>query len=153
MTIIATIIAIVYILHAIIEHNEGKIPQSISETSYLTLKHKGLFSAVMGVESALLLPTLLDKSTENTQFLGFASIVGLLAVAASPYYKTHNRVMHYVGGILAGVASQALIALNNPAILFSWALFPLTLLNEKGKNSVFWAEIICMLNIILYNII
>ena len=150
MTMIAAAVAVLYLLHAVITHNNGKIPQSISETSYLTLAHKGLFSAIMGVESALLLPTLLDKSAENTQFLGFLSIIGLLMVAASPYYKTENRLMHYLGGIVAGIGSQLLIALNNPIILSSWALFPLTLLNNKGKNSVFWAEIICLLNIICY---
>ena len=105
MTMIAAAVAVLYLLHAVITHNNGKIPQSISETSYLTLAHKGLFSAIMGVESALLLPTLLDKSAENTQFLGFLSIIGLLMVAASPYYKTENRLMHYLGGIVAGIGS------------------------------------------------
>lgn len=77
-------------------------------------------------------------------------MLGLGAVGATPNYREEGGIAHNIGAFLTGIGSQLVIALNNPIILSTWGLFPLTLI--QGKNYTFWAEIICFLNIILYNL-
>ena len=112
LTTIAALIGIVtYLICTAVKCKE--IPDSISETAYI-VDHPEIFTAVMVVEAALITPPLLQNSDENTAFLAFLTVIGLLVVAFTPNYKEEHRGLHNVGGWLAGAASQVLIALNAP---------------------------------------
>lgn len=147
LTAIAGLIAAAYIGYAVVK-SKGT-PDSISATAY-AVKYKKTFTAAMCGTAALLLPGLLEKTSEPTQFLPFLAIVGLLMVGLSPNYKTEGAVQHYTGAFLAAVGSQLTLALNDPNYLAAWVTYPLLVLLDKGKNSVFWAEIICFVNMFLY---
>ena len=76
--------------------------------------------------------------------------VGLLMVAASPCYRTENKVLHYVGGYLFGLASQVVVALLIPWLLILWVLFPLVFIRKDWKeNATFIAEAICYLTLVV----
>jgi len=100
--------------------------------------------------AALLLPELLDKTNEATQFLPFLAIVGLGAVGLSPDYRNEGKFQHYFWAFLAATASQLTIALNDPKYLLGWLLFPILCGLNGFKNTTFCAEIICFLTMILY---
>lgn len=147
-TIIAGLTTAIYLIYAVIK-NKG-IPDSISATAY-AIKHKKTFTAAMMGVSALMLPELLDDSSDNTQCLSFLSIIGLMMVGLTPDYRTKEQgTIHYIGAFLAAVGSQLLLALNDPVALLGWGAYPILLLLNKGKNSAFWAEVICLLNIFFY---
>lgn len=147
-TIIAALTAVVYLIYAIIK-SKG-IPDSISATAY-AIKHKKTFTAAMMGVSALMLPELLDNSADNTKFLAFLSVIGLMMVGLTPDYRTKEQgKLHYIGAFLAAAGSQLMLALNDPIALLGWGFYPILLLLQKGKNYAFWAEIICLLNIFFY---
>ena len=146
-TITAALAAVAYLIHAI-KQNKG-IPDSISATAY-AVENPHYFTAAMFAEAILLLPMFLEKTPDSTEWIAFLSMLGLGAVGATPNYREEGGIAHNIGAFLTGIGSQLVIALNNPIILSTWGLFPLTLI--QGKNYTFWAEIICFLNIILYNL-
>ena len=147
LTIIAGLTAVTYITYAIIK-NKG-IPDSISATAY-AVKYKKTFTVAMCAVAALLLPELLNKTNEATQFLPFLAIAGLGAVGLSPDYRNEGKFQHYFGAFLAATASQLTIALNDPKYLLGWLLFPIFWGLNGFKNTTFWAEIICFLTMFLY---
>ena len=103
--------------------------------------------------AALLLPELLDKTSETTQFLPFLAIAGLVSVGLSPDYRNEGKFQHYFGAFLAATASQLTIALNDPKYLLGWLLFPMFWGLNSFKNTTFWAEIICFFTMILYTLL
>lgn len=146
MSMIALAAITIYLVCTAVKCKE--IPDSISETAYIVDKPE-IFTAIMSTEALVVLPALLEHCTENTAFLAFLTVVGLFMVAFTPKYKQENGAVHYVGGILAGVASQALIALNCPTILFTWLAYPILYLVSK-EDYTFWAELICLINIFAF---
>ena len=62
-----------------------QIPESISQTVFL-LPRKGqwVFTIVMWLVGFLLLPVLLEKVPEQTQFLAFLMVAGIGFVGAAP---------------------------------------------------------------------
>ena len=135
-----------YLICTAIKHKE--IPDSISETAYIVDKPE-VFTGVMFTEACLLMFPLLEHSSENTQWLAFLTIAGLIMVALTPKYKTEGGIAHYIGGMITGVASQALIAANEPTILYSWATYPLLYFISK-EDYTYWAELICLINIFIF---
>jgi hypothetical protein len=145
-SILALISIAVYLICTAVKCKE--IPDSISETAYIVDNPK-VFTGIMLTEASLLMFPLLQNSSENTQWLAFLTVVGLIMVALTPKYKTEGGIAHYAGGMLSGIASQALIALNEPTILYSWAAFPLLYLLSK-EDYTYWAELICLINIFIF---
>lgn len=148
LTVTAALTAVAYLIYAI-KQNKG-IPDSVSATAY-AIKNPHYFTSAMFAEVALLLPMFLENTPDSAEWLAFLSMLGLGAVGATPDYRKEGGIAHNIGGFLTGIGSQLVIALNNPIILSTWALYPLTLIQKK--NYTFWAEIICFLNIILYNLL
>lgn len=143
---LALVAIAVYLVCTAIKCKE--IPDSISETAYVVDKPE-VFTGVMFTEACLLVFPLLEHSSENTQWLAFLTIAGLIIVALTPKYKTEGNIAHYIGGMLAGIASQALIALNEPTILYTWAAFPVLYLISK-EDYTYWSELICLINIFTF---
>lgn len=150
LTGIAVLMAAAYLGYAI-KKNKG-VPDSISATAY-AVDHPIIFTLGLLSQCILMLPALIERSSTNTQFLAFLAIIGLGMVGMSPNYKEENKLQHYLGAGIAAVGSQLLIALNKPILLSTWGLFlPIAALT-KFKNSTFWAELVCLINMYLYNII
>lgn len=125
------------------------VPESISQTVFvLPRKGQWLFTVVMWVVGFLLLPVLLEKVSESTQFVAFLMVAGILLVGASPLVLKEKNTIHYVGAVIAGVMSQLLVALNHPLLLLTWFLYVgYTLWAKDVSKNLFWVQVTCMLNV------
>lgn len=129
-----------------------EIPESISSTVFkLKKKLVWVFPVVMWVVGFLLMPPLMEKVSDSTRFLAFFMVAGILFVGASPLVAKEKNTIHYVCAAVAGIASQLLVALNQPLFLMMW--FPYigyTLLAKDGSKNFFWVEVSCMLTVFAY---
>ena len=82
-----------------------EIPYSISDT-YYALTHKFWFGLCMIGSGALLLPAAFEASTENSQFLVFLSVVGMIVLGVSPNFRTEQKVPHCIGAAMSLIFSQ-----------------------------------------------
>lgn len=86
-------------------YKNKEIPSSISDTFY-ALEHKLWFGITMWSTSLLLMPSLLDYTTESYQFLAFLMCAGLIFVGAAPNFKKGlDRPVHIAGASIAGLCS------------------------------------------------
>jgi len=146
--VIASIITIALYVGAMV-YTGRRIPESISQTVFL-LPRKGqwVFTIVMWLVGFLLLPVLLEKVSEQTQFLAFLMVAGIGFVGAAPLVAKEKNTIHYVFAAIAGIASQLLVALNQPLLLLTWFLYiGYTLVAKDVSRNLFWVEVLCMLNI------
>ena len=126
-----------------------KIPESISSTVYL-LPRKGqwLFTAVLWIVGFCLVIHLMGKVSDGTRFLVFLMVAGVLGVGAAPLVARERNTFHYVCAAVSGVTSQLLVALNQPMLLLTWALYVgYTLFEEDVSKNFFWVQVLCMLNV------
>lgn len=145
MTITALLLALTVTIYCI-----GRVKRcldSISEISYI-LPH-WMFTVWIASIALLLSPAIIDHLPDNLKWIGFVSIVGLLTVAASSYYKTENSTMHYAGGWICGIGFMVVVFLNIPHLLFGWSLYLIIMLAKKWKDWVFWMEIVTFLMLII----
>ena len=122
---------------------KGAMLDSVSEVAYIL--PKWAFTAWMALVGVLLMPGLMESLPESRQWLGFLAVVGSLCVAASPYYKTESRVLHYGGGAFCAILSTVIVAMLQPWLLLAWVLIPF-LPRERMFVS---AEILIYLQLIL----
>ena len=77
------------------------IPKSISETYYLLGKMGWLFQVALWGTAFTAVPMLIERSSENTQFLAFLACAGLAFVAAAPLFKMElEGKVHYVSAAI-----------------------------------------------------
>jgi len=126
-----------------------RIPESISSTVFLLPRNgQWVFTLVMWLVGFLLMPVLMEKVSEQTQFVAFIMIAGILFVGASPLVLKEKNTIHYVCAAIAGIASQLLVALTQPLLLLTWFLYiGYTLMAEDVSRNLFWVDVLCMLNI------
>lgn len=100
------------------------IPNSIS-ASFYSLEHKYWFRFTMWVAPMLLLPAILEVSKQNTEFLAFLAIVGMIIVGCFPDYANDkfSKRGHESGAIMTMVFSQIWVGFNKPIFLSLWALY------------------------------
>ena len=137
MIITALLLALIVTIYCV-----GRVKRcldSISEISYI-LPH-WMFTVWIACIALLLSPAIIDSLPDNMKWVGFVSIVGLLTVAASPYYRTENAVMHYAGGWICGLGFMVVVFMNAPYILLGWLLYLVGLYFRKLTECVFWMEI------------
>lgn len=129
-----------------------QIPESISQTVYvLPMAYKWVYTIVLMAVGFLLVPVLMEISSENTQFLAFLMTGGLLGVGAAPLVTKGRNTFHYVCAAVCGIASQLLVAFNSPPCLLLWFLYVgYTLLAKDVSRHFFWAEVACMLTVFAY---
>ena len=101
---------------------KGAMLDSVSEVAYIL--PKWAFTVWMAIVGVLLMPGLMESLSENRQWLGSLAVVGALCVAASPYYKTESRVLHYGGGAFCAILSTVIVAMLQPWLLLAWVLIP-----------------------------
>ena len=150
LVFIAMFAIVAYVVAMVIKNKE--IPESISSTVFnLDKKWKWVFSAVMWIVGFLLMPPLMEKVSDSTRFIAFFMVAGILFVGASPLVAKEKNTLHYVCAAVAGIASQLLVALNQPLLLLIWFLYiGYTLAAKDGSRNFFWVEVSCMLSIFVY---
>lgn len=152
--IILSILVIAAYTTAVCIKQKG-VPASISATFY-KLSHKHWFMATMWLTAGLLMPTILEVSKPNTEFLAFLALVGMFLVGAAPNFREESEgKVHTAGAILCIAGSQVWVACNSAWCLFVWAAYliytAVHMLAGKKTDSVvtdflntkpmFWVEI------------
>ena len=118
------------------------IPKSISESYYLLGKMGWLFQVTLFSVAFLVVPTLIDRSSESTRFLAFLACMGLAFVGAAPLFKRKlDGKVHYIsaamccGGLVLWQVFNACWAV--PVVCFLAVLIPML----KDKKYMWWLEI------------
>ena len=140
---------------------EKEVPYSISAT-YYSLKNKFWFGTCMIGASLLLLPSALDVSTEDSQFLVFLSVVSMAVLGVSPNFKTEQKTPHVIGACMSLIFSQIWVGCNAWYWLLLWAVFIVYVIVSMKKNwkgnfivsfinrkPMFWVEIVSLLTVYL----
>ena len=123
-----------------------KLPESISETAYII--PRWLFTILMMVFGLLVMPGIISVVGIGYEWLSILVVFGLWCVAASPYYKTEQVKMHYIGAAICFASALFVIILVNPLLLLIWLLYPLCLLRKTRKWWLMVAECLCFLELI-----
>lgn len=135
------------------------VPKSISDTHYLW-KSKGrdyLFTFVMWFTGIPVLIYWISVSPEKFQFIPFLSISGMCFVGAACAFKEHlTAAVHYTSaGVWAFFATLYFILVHDwIAISAGVVTFILMALFIGRKHFTFWAEIACVITMIIgiYNL-
>lgn len=118
------------------------IPKSISETYYLLGKMGWLFQVTLFSVAFLVVPTLIDMSSEGTRFLAFLACAGLAFVGAAPLFKRKlDGKVHYISASICCIGLVLWQVFNAcwvvPLICFVAILPPMLF---DGKR-MWWLEI------------
>lgn len=150
LVIIAMAIIVLYMGAMIFTGKQ--IPESVSQTVYIMPRTgQWVFALVMMSVGFLLAPVLMEISAERTQVFAFLMTGGILGVGASPLVAKEKNTFHYVCAAISGIASQVLVALNQPLCLLAWFLYVIyTLFAKDVSRHFFWAEVACMLTAFVY---
>lgn len=143
-TILAILLFVAYL--AVVALKRRTIPDSISETSYLTDKPY-LFTAFMWGMAVLVLLSLLDITEGISRLHSVIMCFGLIGVGCTPLYRTEGREMHYACAILSGVMSQTIIMMECDILLIEWVPYALYLTFWRDGNWLFWMQVTCMATI------
>lgn len=135
----------------------GSIPPSLSASVFnIPTNKRWIWTVILFVVCFLCVPTYIEKTDINTQFLSFLSIGGLAFVGAASLVKFSDDKMqfrvHEVGAIVCAACSQLVLVFNCPWLLLLWIPYIISFikLNDfraKGWNAkIFWAEMVCFSN-------
>ena len=138
MSILALLVTLGVVVRAVIKSKE--IPDSLSAIAYVIPHWE--FSMWVAVIGILVMPDMMHALSDNTQFIGFLSVVGLFCVAASSYYRTEYAPLHYIGGIMCALCATAVTALIQPFLLLLWSVYLIGMLLMAWRRWCFWAEIV-----------
>ena len=163
--IIAIIILLGYTLAMI--KIAGRIPPSLSDSVFFLDKNKRwIWTIVLMAVCFLCVPTIIEKSSEDTQFLAFLAIGGLAFVGAAPLVKFKDDPMqfkvHEWGAIVCAACSQLLLVFNCPWLLLAWipyfAVFTWKTMGagqnwKTWRTMIFWGEAVCFSTTFAYCLI
>lgn len=152
---------VIVIYMGVMIQKKKEIPYSISAT-YYSLKNRFWFGACMIGASLLLLPSALDVSTEDSQFLVFLSVVGMAVIGVSPNFKTEQKTTHVIGACMSLIFSQVWVGCNSWYWLLLWTGFIVYMVVSMKKNwtgnfisvfmkrkPMFWVEVVSLLTVYL----
>ena len=153
LSIICLIITILYNGFIIIKYK--RIPESLSETSYMLSDKRYLFTIYCLLVSFLIMPEMLELTPEQYQFLPFIFCAGLMFAGASPLFKTGmDRYVHYISAYTAFIAFIFYIILCLPiTYIISYIILMIILCLWKYKCYVYFGEMIALFEILIFIII
>ena len=138
-----------------------EIPYSISDT-YYALTHRFWFGLCMIGSGASLLPAAFDASTENSRFLVFLAVLGIVISGVSPNFKGSQKTVHSIGAAMSLILSQIWVGCNSWYWLLLWAGFIAYMvisMSERWtgnfisdfirRKPMFWIEVISLLTVYL----
>lgn len=157
--IIAIIILFIYTL--VIIKIGGSIPPSLSASVFnIPTNKRWIWTVVLFAVCFLCVPTYIEKTGINTQFLSFLSIGGLAFVGAAPLVKCSDDKMqfrvHKVGAIICAACSQLVLAFNNAWLLLMWIpfiMFGCIVGFDMWRKKIFWGEMVCFSSTFIYCLI
>ena len=160
--IIAILILLVYTVILCIKG--GGIPSSLSASVFnLPYNKRWIWTVVLYAVCLLCIPTIIEKSSANTQFLAFIAIAALAFVGAAPLVKDKEDLaykVHCGAAVLCAVCSQLLLVFNQPlmvALWIPWVFCFVDLLFGKQLSTwttkIFWAEVVCFSSTFIYCLI
>lgn len=129
---------------AVMAKKKGSMPDSLSETAYIGKSR--MFTFMIATCATLMTPILAIAGVYDS-ILSMLFLLGMYMVASSPHYKRYDRLLHYGGGMLAGLATQLIVFAHNPLLLTAWVIVPLWALLRGKEKIVFIAELICYMTI------
>jgi hypothetical protein len=137
--ITSLIILLGYLIYVVAKFG---IPKSISETFYLLGKQGWMFQVTLFSVAFLVVPTLIDRSSENTRFLAFLACAGLAFVGAAPLFKLElEGKVHYVSAAICCVGLVLWQVFNTswlvPVVYLALVAIPML----KDKKYMWWLEI------------
>lgn len=157
--VIAILILLVYTLVMI--KIGGSIPPSLSASVFnIPTNKRWIWTVILFAVCFLCVPTYIEKTDINTQFLSFLSIGGLAFVGAAPLVKFSDDEMqfkvHKVGAIVCAACSQLVLVFNCPWLLLLW--IPFTAYGfvngwKTWKTMIFWGEMVCFSGTFIYCLI
>lgn len=130
-----------------------KIPESLSETSYLLGGNKRYwFTMYCFIISILLLPVLFETTIINFQILPFIFCGGLAFAGCSPLFKEGlDKIVHYSSSYIAFSAYILyMICCMNWWWVFGYFIVLGLLCIIRWKSYVYWAEMLALLEICIY---
>ena len=157
--VIAILILLVYTLVMI--KIGGSIPPSLSASVFNIPTNKRLiWTIVLFAVCFLCIPTYIEKTGTNTQFLSFLSIGELAFVGSAPLVKFFDDEMqfrvHKVCAIICAACSQLVLAFNCPWLLLLWipfATYGFANSWKTWKTMIFWGEMVCFSSTFVYCLI
>lgn len=140
---------------------ECSIPPSLSASIFnIPTNKRWIWTVVIFTVCILVVPTYIEKTDINTQFLSFLSIGGLGFVGAAPLVKFKDDALqfrvHEVGAIVCAACSQLVLIFNCPLLLLLWIPFIVYGFIKGWKNwktIVFWGEMVCFISTFIYCLI
>lgn len=143
-------ITVLYLLISIIKLR--RIPESISETSYLWKGKVNWFTIYCIILATTLFIPWLSKS-KHLEFIPFLGCVGILMAGVTPYFKdSFYSKIHYVGGLMSLLSVIIWLISNQYYIsLLTWLGLFIILSIIKRQSWVFFGEIIGLI-ILMYNL-
>lgn len=143
---ISTIVMIAYLGWNIINYG---VPRSISHTAY-HLPSKVIFTLVMYAMALLNVIPMIEACSEDTKMLAFLTMASIAFVGATPLGKDCDEMVHMGAATIFGACSQLMVAFNIPVLLLVFLPAVLWLTATKWKNWLFWMEIACILDLLLF---
>lgn len=113
MTILVLISAVIMLSYLSVMGVKYGVKNFVSDNYYIG-RQSWLFSFVIGVVGALLLPPMLDKGG-NFGFFALFAVFGLALVAIEPHYKIEK--MHSIGALTALICGVLWVATFNPILV------------------------------------
>ena len=157
--LIAILILLIYTITLI--KIGGQVPPSLSASVFnIPTNKRWIWTVVIIAVCFLAVPTYIEKTGINTQFLAFLAIAGLGFVGAAPLVKFTNNVLqfrvHEIGAIVCATCSQLVLIFNCPILLLCWIPFIIAAITTGWKDwrtRIFWGEAVCFTSTFLYCLI
>ena len=155
--VIAILVLLAYIIALCIKG--GGISPSLSASVFdLKQSMRWIWTVVLAAVCFLCVPTYIEKTAENTQFLAFIAIAALAFVGAAPLVKEKSDLaykVHCVTAVICAVCSQLVLVFNMPegSVICLWIPFVIALIIKtnawdfsKWRTMTFWAEMVCFVS-------
>lgn len=133
----------------------GGIPPSLSASVFdLKQNMRWIWTVVLAAVCFLCVPTYIEKTGDNTQFLAFIAIAALAFVGGAPLVKDTKDIaykVHCVAAVVCALCSQLVLVFNQPWLLLVWvpwvaAFVWITKDKAQWRTMTFWAEMVCFAN-------
>lgn len=141
MTILVLISAVIMLSYLSVMGVKYGVKNFVSDNYYIG-RQSWLFSFVIGVVGALLLPPMLDKGG-NFGFLALFAVFGLLLVAVEPHYKIEK--MHSIGALMSLTCGVLWVATFKPILVAFAVVFWLGYKVLKFPKPYYVGEVLAFL--------
>ena len=114
---------------------------------------------VLAAVCFLCVPTYIEKTAENTQFLAFIAIAALAFVGGDPLVKDTKDIaykVHCVAAVVCAACSQLVLVFNHPWLLLCWVPFIVAgffIGWKKWRTKVFFGEMVCFTSTFIFCLI